>query len=242
MHATAPTTGPPNPVASTLASACDDDGMALLLVEDDLDLGQAVAEHLEAAGHAVHWCKRLAQARAAAAPDLVLLDLNLPDGDGLDLLRAWRREGRRWPVIVLTARDQVRDRVQGLQAGADDYLVKPFDLDELTARIAAVRRRTDAPAQLAGGRLLIDLEGRSVRVDGRPVALTAMEWLVLALLAAQSGRIVGRGRIDDELAAHGLDQADSNSLEVIVSRLRRKLGAAAISTHRGLGYRFDGLV
>ena len=117
--------------------------MQILLLEDDIDLGQAVAEHLEVRGHRVHWCKLVAQARVAPPPDVALLDLNLPDGDSLLLLRHWRAAGDRRPVIVLTARDQVSDRVRGLQAGADDYLVKPFDLDELVARIDALRRRVD---------------------------------------------------------------------------------------------------
>jgi two-component system OmpR family response regulator len=222
------------------SALCDDVAMALLLLEDDVDLGQAVADHLEAAGHQVHWCKLLAQARAAPPPELALLDLGLPDGDGLDLLREWRQGGRRWPVIVLTARDQVSDRIHGLQAGADDYLVKPFDLDEMLARIAAVRRRSEPAALITAGSLSIDLAGRVLRRDGQPVPLTAMEWAVLALLAASAGRVVPRACIEDELASAGLGDAESNSLEVIVSRLRRKLGAAVISTHRGLGYAFDG--
>lgn len=218
--------------------------MFLLLLEDDLDLGQAVADHLEAAGHQVHWCKLIAQARvqAAAAPDLALLDLGLPDGDGLDLLREWRQRGRRWPVIVLTARDQVSDRIRGLQAGADDYLVKPFDLDEMLARVDAVSRRSVPPALVTLGALSIDLEGRSLRRAGEPVVLTAMEWSVLEVLARCPGRVVSRARIDDELAASGLTDSESNSLEVIISRLRRKIGAEAISTQRGLGYRLDGSV
>ncbi len=218
---------------------CDDVAMALLLLEDDLDLGQAVADHLEAAGQPVHWCKLLAQARLASPPELALLDLGLPDGDGLDLLREWRQAGRRWPVIVLTARDQVSDRIRGLQAGADDYLVKPFDLDEMLARVAAVRRRSEPESLVHAGDLVIDLAGHVARRDGQPVPLTAMEWSVLALLAGSPGRVLPRRRIEDRLAAAGLGDAESNSLEVIVSRLRRKLGARVISTHRGLGYCFD---
>ena len=212
---------------------------SLLLLEDDLDLGQAVAEHLEAAGHRVHWCKRVAQAREAVGVELALLDLTLPDGDGLELLRAWRAAGRRWPVIVMTARDQVSDRIRGLQAGADDYLVKPFDLDEMLARIDAVRRRCEPAAVVVGAGLELDLDGRVARREGRRVELTAMEWAVIVPLASQAGRVVSRRRIEDELSARGLSDAESNSLEVIVSRLRRKLGAAAISTHRGQGYRFE---
>jgi two-component system OmpR family response regulator len=214
--------------------------MDLLLLEDDIDLGQAVADHLESAGHQVHWVKLLSQARSAAPPELALLDLALPDGDGLDLLTEWRAAGRRCPVIVLTACDQVSDRIRGLQAGADDYLVKPFDLDEMLARVEAVRRRSEPARQWRSGALRIDVEGKRVQRQGEAINLTAMEWAVLAPLLQQAGRVVSRTRIDDELAAQGLADAESNSLEVIISRLRRKLGASTISTHRGLGYSLDG--
>jgi len=219
--------------------------MNLLLLEDDEDLGQAVAAHLAAAGHRVHWCRSLAQARAATPPALALLDLRLPDGDGLDLLRAWRAAGQAWPVIVLTARDQVSDRIRGLQAGADDYLVKPFDLDELLARIDAVARRTaappapPAPPAEAASAWRLDQDARTAWRGDTRVDLTQMEWAVLACLAQRRGRIYGRGEIEARLHADGLADAASNSLEVIVSRLRKKLGAAAISTHRGLGYRLE---
>ena len=216
--------------------------MKLLLLEDDHDLGHAVAGHLGAAGHAVHWCQRIADARDAPAPDLALLDLHLPDGDGLGLLRLWRAAGQVWPVIMLTARDQVSDRIRCLNAGADDHLVKPFDLDELLARVLAVARRA-APAAsgVAGhiGRLRLDTSAHQAWVDGAPVDLTQMEWAVLGCLAQRPGRIFSRGEIEGRLHGLGLADASSNSMEVIVSRLRRKLGASLISTHRGLGYRFD---
>jgi two-component system, OmpR family, response regulator len=127
-----------------------------------------------------------------------------------------------------------------LRAGADDYLVKPFDLDELLARMVAVCRRGQPPKQIVTSNLVIDLAGRSLRRDGEAVALTAMEWTVLSLLASNLGRVVARGRIEHELANSGLTVPESNSLEVIVSRLRRKLGTSTISTSRGLGYCFDG--
>ena len=230
--------------------------LQLLLLEDDPDLGQAVADHLAAAGHQVCWCRSLAAARAAPAPDLALLDLHLPDGDGLDLLRAWRAAAQAWPVIVLTARDQVRDRIRGLQAGADDYLVKPFDLDELLARVAAVARRRPAPTAAAADLQhqaspdagphtsaappwRLDTDNRTVWRGADRLDLTRMEWSVLACLAQRRGRIYSRSEIESQLDGPGLADATSNSLEVIISRLRKKLGASAISTHRGLGYRLE---
>ena len=212
--------------------------MEILLLEDDADLGQAVAAHLAGAGHQVHW-HRHALAGRAIASDLALLDLGLPDGDGLALLQEWRAGGDTRPVIVLSARDQLSDRIAALQRGADDYLVKPFDLDELLARIDAVARRCGRPPALCAGDLLLDVPARQLRRAGRPVELTAMEWCVLGCLARRPGRIYSRGDIEQSLADASLGDAQSNSIEVIVSRLRKKIGAAAISTHRGLGYRLE---
>jgi two-component system OmpR family response regulator len=213
--------------------------MNVLLLEDDIDLGQAVADHLEAAGHEVHWCKLLSQARRVEDPELALLDLNLPDGDGLTLLRDWRAAGKTLPVLVLTARDQVSDRIRGLQSGADDYVVKPFDLDELLARMDAVCRRGTGSNKVKVGEIQLDLASRSAMRGAERVELTAMEWAVLGCLARHPGRIYSRTEIDAYLSKEGIGDADSNSLEVIVSRLRKKLGPLAISTHRGLGYRLD---
>lgn len=215
--------------------------MDLLLLEDDADLGQAVADHLAAAGHRVRWCRCIAEAEVAPVPDLALLDLRLPDGDGLGLLRAWRNAGQACPVIVLTARDQVSDRIRGLQAGADDYLVKPFNLDELLARVDAVARRALAPQALSSmaGQLRLDVPAHQAWRGDDAIDLTQMEWAVLACLAQRPGRIYSRGEIEGRLAHAGLAEAASNSLEVIVSRLRKKLGAETISTHRGLGYRLE---
>jgi two-component system OmpR family response regulator len=213
--------------------------MNVLLLEDDIDLGQAVADHLEAAGHTVHWCKLIAQARKVEDPEIALLDLNLPDGDALGLLRDWRAEGRTVPVLVLTARDQVSDRIRGLQAGADDYVVKPFDLNELLARMEAVCRRGAPAKALHIGDVAVDLAARAASRGDERIEFTAMEWAVLSCLARQPGRIYSRGDIEAHLSKEGLGESDSNSLEVIVSRLRKKLGPLAISTHRGLGYRLD---
>lgn len=213
--------------------------MHIALLEDDIDLGQAVVDHLEAHGHTVHWCKLIAQVQAPAGTDLALLDLRLPDGDALPLLRQWRAAGRRLPVIVLTARDQISDRIAGLRAGADDYLMKPFDLDEMLARIQAVHRRCAPAPQLRVQDAALDLAAQQAWRSGAQVDLTAMEWAVLACLAQQPGRIFDRDTIHRHLAQHRGAGGDSNSLEVIVSRLRKKLGSAAISTHRNLGYRLD---
>jgi two-component system OmpR family response regulator len=224
--------------------------MQLLLLEDDIDLGQAVVDHLEARGHRVAWMKRCNQVEPALAADarveLMLFDLALPDGDAVDLLRRLRAGGERRPVIALTARDQVSDRIRGLQAGADDYLVKPFDLDELVARIDAVARRSGVtdPLALRTPQATLDFEAkrawRAEGGDGAAVTLTAMEWALLGRLASRPGRIWSRAELEQALqTGAGRDEVDSNSVEVIVSRLRRKLGPALISTHRGLGYRLE---
>ena len=215
--------------------------MHLLLLEDDIDLGQAVVDHLEAHGHAVHWCKRIVQAAAAldgAAPvELALLDLHLPDGDGIDLLRRWRAAGDRRAVIVLTARDQVSDRVRGLQTGADDYLVKPFDLDELKARLRALLRRSAGRAELriehAG--VTLDPASQQVSYQGRPVPMTPKEYLLLHELLSQPGKVLTRERLVQLL--YGWDEeAESNTLEVHIHHLRRKLFSGLIRTVRGVGY------
>lgn len=218
--------------------------MDVLLLEDDIDLGQAVTDHLEANGHHVSWMKLVAQAEVALADPaiaLALLDLHLPDGDAIGLLQRQRARGDMRPMIVITARDQVSDRIRGLQAGADDYLVKPFDLDELLARIDAVARRSGAASPLAVrcGDVTLDFAHHRASLADAAVELTAMEWSVLECLARRPRRIWSRGDIETTLANEGRANADSNSVEVIVSRLRKKLGAALISTHRGLGYRLE---
>jgi two-component system OmpR family response regulator len=218
--------------------------MPILLVEDDEALGQAVRDSLLLAGRQPHWCRNAAAARAVAqaapASLIVLLDLGLPDGDGLALMAEWRAAGKGWPILVLTARDSVSDRVKGLKAGADDYLVKPFDLQELLARVDALARRQPARALLPlRGGLALDIGQRRLQRDGQAVELTAMEWAVLSALVSAPGRIVERGQLEGCAEPHQKGDPQSNTLEVIVSRLRRKLGAEHISTHRGLGYRFE---
>jgi two-component system OmpR family response regulator len=214
--------------------------MRVLLVEDDFVLGEAVREHVASLGHGVDWMKRLDDAREALATvayELVLLDLNLPDGRGLDLLRELRRQGADAPVIILTAQDQIAARIEGLNSGADDYLVKPFDLSELSARIAAVARRYSGNANplLRRGELEIDLARRIVSVAGKPVDLTAREWAVLERLVRHPNALIAKTDIEDSLYEFGAE-IESNAVEVYVSRLRKKLGHDTIRTVRGAGY------
>jgi two-component system OmpR family response regulator len=218
--------------------------MRILLIEDDAVLGPAVREHLTADAHAVDLVMDLADARAAigtVAYELVLLDLALPDGSGLELLRQMRA-GRDWrPVIILTARDQISERIAGLQAGADDYLVKPFDLHELTARLQAVTRRATGTATppLRLGSVELDLTGMQASVDGAEVILTAREWALVQRLAQRPGAVIGRDRLEETLYAFG-SEVESNAVEAHVSRIRKKLGHEFIQTLRGLGYRLAG--
>jgi DNA-binding response OmpR family regulator len=216
--------------------------MRILLIEDEPLLGEAVATHLKRI-HAVDWLESLddgAEAMRTVAYDLLLLDLNLPDGHGLDLLRTVRKTGKALPVIVITARDQVRDRIDGLNAGADDYIVKPFDLDELSARIQAVQRRATAmpsPRQTIRD-IEVDQTTRQVWRDGEEVSLTAREWALLECFVHRLDTIVSKAKLEEALYDFGSD-IESNAVEVYVSRLRKKLGSEAIRTLRGLGYRMD---
>lgn len=217
--------------------------MRILLIEDEPVLGEAVSTHLKRSNHAVDWVQRLDDAEAALRAvgyGLVLLDLHLPDGRGLDLLRTLRKEEDKRPVIILTARDQIRDRIEGLNAGADDYIVKPFDLDELLARILAVQRRSAAKAGPAVrvGSLLIDQVDRKVWHEDREVPLTAREWALLDCLARRVGATLSKAQLEEALYAFG-SEIESNAVEVYVSRLRKKLGAKTIRTVRGLGYRLE---
>jgi two-component system OmpR family response regulator len=215
--------------------------MRVLLIEDDTVLGDAVREHVASLGYGVDWMSRLDDAREALATaphELILLDLNLPDGRGLDLLRGLRRQGSAVPVIILTAQDQIASRIEGLNAGADDYLVKPFDLSELSARVAAVARRYAGNPNplLRVGDVDIDLARRLVCVGSEPVDLTAREWAVLERLARRPNTIVTKADIEESLYEFGAG-IDSNAVEVYVSRLRKKLGRDVIATVRGLGYK-----
>lgn len=215
--------------------------MRILLIEDDDGLGAAVHEQIAADGHAVDRVRRLDDAEDNVRTvdyDLILLDLMLPDGRGLDFLRQRRSMGNATPVIILTARDQISDRITGLNAGADDYLVKPFDLTELSARVAAVARRYAGNPNplLELGTLEIDLAARSVRRANRSVDLTAKEWALFEALVQRPGTILSKSQLEDHLYAFGAE-VESNTIEVHVSRLRKKLGRDAIETLRGVGYR-----
>lgn len=215
--------------------------MRILLIEDDTVLGAAVRDQIAADGHSVDWMTRLDQARdamAGAAYDLVLLDLMLPDGLGLTFLKALRGRGDVTPVIILTALDQVSDRIDGLNAGADDYLVKPFDLAELSARIGSVARRyTGNPNPIiTHGTLEIDRAAKSIRRAGKPIALTAREWALFDAFLARPGQLLSKAQLEEKLYAFD-SEVESNTIEVHVSRLRKKLGNDVIDTERGLGYR-----
>lgn len=215
--------------------------MRILLIEDDDVLGTAVRDQIAGDGHSVDWVRRIDAARdamAIASYDLILLDLMLPDGRGIVFLRHRRSIGDVTPVIILTALDQVSDRIEGLTAGADDYLVKPFDLDELSARIGSVARRYSGnPNPIIRLRSLeIDIARRSVRRNGQPVRLTAREWVLLEALLTRPGQLLSKARLQEKL--YDFDaEVESNTIEVHISRLRKKLGTDLVETERGLGYR-----
>ncbi len=215
--------------------------MRILLIEDDTVLGAAVRDQIAGDGQSVDWVTRLdaaGDALRATAYDLLLLDLMLPDGRGIGFLKSLRARGEVTPVIILTALDQVSDRIEGLNAGADDYLVKPFDLAELSARIGSVARRYSGNPNpiISLGPLQIDLAARSIHRDGKPVALTAREWALLDAFLTRPGQLLSKAQLEEKLYAFD-SEVESNTIEVHVSRLRKKLGARIIETERGLGYR-----
>lgn len=217
--------------------------MHLLLVEDDLDLGRSLIQAMRSAGHTVEWVRDVATAGHivdAHRHECVLLDLNLPDGHGLDLLHRWRRTGVALPLIIITASDALGDRLVGLDRGADDVLVKPFVVDELIARIHAVTRRS--ARQVAEvwtiGRLSIDPQRREVKLDDEAVMLSPREFDVLLALGRNHGRVLPKHRLAQSLEPLG-EPVDANALEVHVHHLRRKLGPGWIRTVRGVGYLLD---
>lgn len=214
--------------------------MRILLVEDDALLGDAIAAGLKQAGHAIDWVRDgIAAETALAAEDYaaVVLDLGLPRKDGLEVLRGLRTKKRSLPVLILTARDTVDDRIKGLDAGADDYLVKPFDLGELNARLRALLRRAGgqpAPVLTASG-IALDPATRAVSFQGKPVDLAAKEYALLLALMQQPGRALSRAQLEQHLYAWG-EEIGSNAVEVYIHHLRKKLDPEAIRTLRGIGY------
>lgn len=214
--------------------------MRLLLVEDDEMLGEAVRTGIAQEGYAVDWLRDGPAARQALASDsfdLVVLDLGLPGCSGLEVLAHARAAGVETPVLILTAWDAVADRVAGLDAGADDYLTKPFDLEELAARLRALGRRAGgrAEAVLRHGPIALDPAGRTVELDGAPVELSAKEFALLHMLLENAGRVMPRERLEEGLYGW-TTEVESNTVEVHVHHLRRKLGKEWISTVRGVGY------
>ncbi|MGE3772909.1 MAG: response regulator [Gammaproteobacteria bacterium] len=214
--------------------------MRILLVEDDPMVGAAVRKGMQQDGHSVDWvvdASAAAAALAAGAHELALLDLGLPGKSGLALLGELRRAGNAVPIIICTARDAVADRVRGLDLGADDYLVKPFALDELAARIRAVMRRRygQAGGRLEVGPLRLDPASHEVELDGTPVTLSAREFAILEALMERPRGVLSRAQIEERL--YGWDEeVASNAVEVHIHNLRRKLGDGVIRTVRGLGY------
>jgi two-component system OmpR family response regulator len=217
--------------------------MRVLLVEDDHVLVSAVNDHIAADGHGVDWVKRLDDASHAVATvdyGLILLDLNLPDGRGLDFLKELRKQGSHVPIMILTAQDQIANRIEGLNSGADDYMIKPFDLGELSARLFAVARRyagVGSP-EIRIGDLVVDEGRKLIKRRGMNVSLTSREWAVLTALIQNLGAIVAKSKIEDALYAFGME-VESNTVEVYVSRVRKKIGKDIIKTCRGLGYQIE---
>jgi DNA-binding response OmpR family regulator len=214
--------------------------MRILLVEDDELIGDGVAAGLRDDGHAVDWAQDGEAALAALGTHeyaAVVLDVGLPKQSGLEVLRRLRAGGDRTPVLVLTARASVDERVAGLDAGADDFLPKPFALDELHARLRALARRAAGRATpvLRCGRMVLDPAAHAVTLDGQPVSLSAREFTLLQLLMENAGRVLHRERLEQALYGWN-EEVESNAVEVHIHHLRRKLGKEAIVTVRGVGY------
>ncbi len=214
--------------------------MRLLLVEDDLMIGESVLDLLRAEDYAVDWVKDGDMADTALDTqnyDLVLLDLGLPRRDGLAVLRRLRARKNRTPVLIVTARDSVAQRVEGLDMGGDDYIIKPFELDELLARIRALLRRAVGRAEPVYEHMGISIDPltREVTLHGQPVLLSAREWAVLELLLARPGMILSRRQLEEHLYSWK-DELSSNAVEVYIHGLRKKLGPGIIQNVRGVGY------
>ena len=214
--------------------------MRLLVVEDDKDLNRQIVSALEQAGYAVDRAfdgEDGGYLGETEPYDAIVLDLGLPMVDGVSVLQQWRRAGKTMPVLILTARDRWSDKVAAFDAGADDYVVKPFHVEELLARLRALLRRAagHATSEIACGPVRVDTRASRVLVDGQPIKLTSHEYRLLSYLMHHQGRVVSRGELVEHLYDQDFDR-DSNTIEVFVGRLRKKLGVEVIQTIRGLGY------
>ena len=217
--------------------------MRILLVEDDQMLGEAVRDGLRQEGYVVDWVQDAGAALAAFSTssfNALVLDLGLPGRDGLSVLRWLRHNGRATPVVIVTARDRISDRIGGLDAGADDYLLKPFDIEELCARLRAITRRASgcADSVLTIGDVVLDMRQRTLTCQGASASLTAREYAVIELLMRKAGCLVTRAEIEEELYGFD-DHIASNAIEVHIHNLRRKLGARFITNLKGRGYRVE---
>ncbi|MBO6635076.1 response regulator transcription factor [Parvibaculum sp.] len=215
--------------------------MRLLVVEDDPDLNRQLVGALEEAGYVVDSAKDGEEGHFLGDTepyDAVVLDLGLPEMDGVTVLEKWRRDGRIMPVLILTARDRWSDKVAGFDAGADDYVAKPFYMEEVLARLRALLRRATghASSELECGPVRVDTRSSRVTVNGRAIKLTSLEYRLLAYMMHHQGRVISRTELVEHLYDQDFDR-DSNTIEVFVGRLRRKLGKDVIETVRGLGYR-----
>ena len=217
--------------------------MRVLVVEDDEALNSQIAEALRESGYVVDTALDGEEGHFLGDTepyDAVVLDIGLPQMDGISVLEAWRREGRTMPVLILTARDRWSDKVQGIDAGADDYVAKPFHIEEVLARIRALVRRAAGHAsnELTCGSVRVDVKTSRVSVEGNPIKLTSHEYKVLEYLMHHRGKVISRTELTEHLYDQDFDR-DSNTIEVFVGRLRKKLGVDVIETVRGLGYRID---
>jgi two-component system OmpR family response regulator len=215
--------------------------LRVLVVEDDRDLSRQLGTALREAGYAVDSAFDGEEGHFLGDTepyDAVVLDIGLPRQDGISVLERWRRDGRTMPVLLLTARDRWSDKVAGIDAGADDYVAKPFHMEEVLARIRALVRRAAGHAsnEIACGPVRVDTRASRVTVDGNPVKLTSHEYRLLVYLLMHQGRVVSRSELTEHLYDQDFDR-DSNTIEVFVGRLRKKLAADVIETVRGLGYR-----
>ena len=217
--------------------------MRILVVEDELQLAEQLGRALSEAGYAVDAAADGVQGEFLGRTegyDAVILDLGLPKMDGLTVLRQWRDAGLSMPVLILTARGSWHEKVQGIDGGADDYVAKPFQIEEVLARLRALIRRSSGQVtpELRCGLVVLDPRGARVTVDGLPVKLTSHEFRVLSYLMHHRGRIVSQSELTEHIYSQGFDR-DSNTVEVFIARLRRKLGGSIIETVRGMGYRIE---